>query len=222
MSSDPLLEQLADHLRAIDATSDTPLLESTQQEIREVAFGEEPTLYAADFSPGERASGPQPAFDAEFVRDREPVVDPVEAAVLGVEAIRSGSELEREPTLYAAAIVLKTGRPAVDVLDDSFVVPGPPWAGLADHRATISKRLPSIGRIRSASAAYGNVAGTGFLVGPGLLMTNRHVADYFALGAGREGLVLLAEEGASCDLAAEAGSLREVLLEIDEPVLLPP
>ena len=80
------------------------------------------------------------------------------------------------------AIIHKKYRPAVFVKYDSFDTPPAPWKALgnADNRARINQAILSIGRIElpgNGSVPYG---GTGFVVGPNLVMTNRHVAELFS------------------------------------------
>ena len=50
--------------------------------------------------------------------------------------------------------------------------------------------------------------GTGFVVGDGLLMTNRHVAELFAAGVGKEGLTFISGRGSSIDFARDPDGAR--------------
>jgi hypothetical protein len=74
------------------------------------------------------------------------------------------------------AISLLTGRPALLVVDDSFSLPEGVWELLAPYSTDISTLLRSVGRLELAPQ-LGIYAGTVFVVGPGLVMTNRHVLD---------------------------------------------
>jgi endonuclease G, mitochondrial len=111
------------------------------------------------------------------------------------------------------AIVLPNERPIVDVIDGTYVAPAAPFQHLGESaaRATIEATIPAIGRIElpdHPSLPYG---GTGFVVGNGLLMTNRHVAELFAAGLGREELSFIAGQSAAIDFRRErdrAGSLQ--------------
>jgi len=84
------------------------------------------------------------------------------------------------------AIVMPTNRPVVFVRGDSYDPLSEPWTRLndADVKARINPLLPMIGRIEVPNSLLLPYAGTGFVVGPNLLMTNRHVAALFAQGLG--------------------------------------
>ncbi|TWU09740.1 DNA/RNA non-specific endonuclease [Allorhodopirellula heiligendammensis] len=89
--------------------------------------------------------------------------------------------------MYLEAIVEEDGRPVVFVIDDEFDVLPDPWTQLnADPvRSRINALMPSIGRIEDISGGIPQHIGTGFVVGPNLMMTNRHVAEAFVRGLGR-------------------------------------
>ena len=54
--------------------------------------------------------------------------------------------------------------------------------GKSSVKSTISARFPKIGRIDLPLNLLIPYGGTGFVVGDGLLMTNRHVAQLFSGG----------------------------------------
>jgi endonuclease I len=107
-------------------------------------------------------------------------------------ATRALVKLERDEPLddpemgALEAIVLPRGRPVIDVVDGGYPAPGAPWRHLdeAAHRAAIEPAIRSIGRIEIPEHPALPYAGTGFVVGDGLIMTNRHVAELFVLGLG--------------------------------------
>ena len=88
---------------------------------------------------------------------------------------------------HLEAIVEEEGRPVVFVIDDQFDTLLAPWTHLnADPvRTRINSVIPSIGRIEDISGGIPQHIGTGFIVGPNLMMTNRHVAEAFVRGVGR-------------------------------------
>jgi endonuclease G len=105
------------------------------------------------------------------------------------------------------AIILPRGRPVVFIRDGTYEALPDPWTHLnaAAVRGRIEPLFPSIGRVElpnSLQLAYG---GTAFVVGPGLLMTNRHVARLFTEGIGVRGLVYRAGD-AAVDFKREVGS----------------
>lgn len=101
----------------------------------------------------------------------------------------SGKTLSREAERALEAIIIPGERPVIDIKNDQFLNVPEPFLDLnhPPYSTNINAAIPSIGRIDLPDhpAPY---AGTGFLVGPGLLMTNRHVAELFATGLGREDL----------------------------------
>ena len=73
----------------------------------------------------------------------------------------------------------------------------------ANIREKLKKAIPSIGRIElpgNPSYPYG---GTGFVVGEGLVMTNRHVAGIFASGVGTRTLSFKPGHRAGIDFLRE-------------------
>jgi endonuclease G len=84
------------------------------------------------------------------------------------------------------AIVLPRNRPAVFVRGDSYDDLDGPWIGLNEGvtKKRIAPLLPLIGRVEVPSSPILPYAGTGFVVGHGLIATNRHVAQLFSRGLG--------------------------------------
>ena len=84
------------------------------------------------------------------------------------------------------AIVMKENRPVVFVRGNSYDDVGAPWSGLntADVKTRLSGLFPLIGRIELPTSTLVPYAGTGFVVGKGLIATNRHVAEEFSRGLG--------------------------------------
>ena len=110
------------------------------------------------------------------------------------------------------AIIISDKRPVIDVLaTNAFTTDHPLWQDLLSGapRANLERALPAVGRVEligHPSLPYG---GTGFIVGPGLLMTNRHVAEIFATGLGGAGLAFRPGQSTRVDMErrADGGSL---------------
>ena len=84
------------------------------------------------------------------------------------------------------AIVMKENRPVVFVRGNSYDDVGNPWSSLnaAEVKTRLSDSFPLIGRIELPNSTLLPYAGTGFVVGKGLVATNRHIAQIFAQGLG--------------------------------------
>ena len=84
------------------------------------------------------------------------------------------------------AIVLRNNRPVVFVRGDSYDDLCDPWASLntPEIKTRLGALFPLIGRIEVPTNPLIPYAGTGFVVGNGLVATNRHVAQIFARGLG--------------------------------------
>lgn len=96
-----------------------------------------------------------------------------------------GHELNVDMRQRLLSAVQPVGRPAVLVRDGDFDV-GPPWQHLMAQplHGTLTDALPAVGLIEIPGDLNYALAGTGFLVGEQLVMTNRHVAELFAEALG--------------------------------------
>jgi endonuclease G len=125
------------------------------------------------------------------------------------------------------AIVLKEGRPVVFIRKNGTYDDLPnPWTKLNDAkvRKPIQNLFPSIGRIDLPNSQQIPYGGTGFVVGDGLLMTNRHVGALFTTGLGTRGLIYTAGDAAvnfghEVDADPNPGSTT---LEVKQVVMIHP
>jgi hypothetical protein len=146
----------------------------------------------------------------------------VGAATRALEKLRR----EEEPTLVEAsafeAIIRPRTRPIVDVIGGSYEKPPAPWAHY--DRREIRKRfhaaIPAVGRIDLKPPLGLAFAGTGFVVGTNLLMTNRHVAKLFANGVGSRGLCFTRE--ANVNFLHERDNPGSTVFDLVEIVMIHP
>lgn len=127
-------------------------------------------------------AGLEAAENAEATENRR-------LAAEGVDRILQSGLPSPEQTAALEAIVLPKIRPVLDVIDCDFRTDHPLWLKLnTDNaiRGALRAALPSIGRIELPGNADYPYGGTGFVVGEGLVMTNRHVAAIFASGLGTQ------------------------------------
>lgn len=104
----------------------------------------------------------------------------------GLEALSPGRALGA-PTSGLEAIVLAFGRPTLLVQDHTFALPElDEWRlRLEPMRGSLERALPSVGRIEIRRLPEDVHLGTGWLVAEDVVVTNRHVAEFFARGSGR-------------------------------------
>jgi endonuclease G len=122
------------------------------------------------------------------------------------------------------AIINEDLRPAVYVRDGTFTVTHPLWTRLsldAAIKRRIEAVIPSIGRIElpGYQIPYG---GTGFVVGDGLIMTNRHVAEIFARGLGDRHLRFMDGAKAGIDFLQEQDRPTGPMLAVRKIVMIHP
>ena len=149
----------------------------------------------------------------------------VKRAVSGLEAIELGRDPSQDELYGLEAIILPDLRPAIDIVDNTFAVTHPLWRRLSEDaviRARIEAVIPSIGRIELPGNNRYPYGGTGFVVGNGLLMTNRHVAEIFARGLGDRRIAFIDGARAAIDFKREQGRPTGPMLDIARIVMIHP
>jgi endonuclease G len=170
------------------------------------------------------ASGAKPELlegvaEAHWTTDQD-----VEQAEETVGRLERGERMSEHDAVIAEAIILPNERPVVDVVKGTYATPPAPFQHLGKKaaRATIEAALPAIGRVElpdHPSLPYG---GTGFVVGDGLLMTNRHVAELFASGLGRDELSFIPGQSAAVDFLRERDRPDSLLFQIRRVAMVHP
>lgn len=125
------------------------------------------------------------------------------------QKLLAGNALTPPEQFLYEAIVLPTERPALIIRDNSYERPPAPWLAMDEPaiRTRLERAIRSVARVEIVGPHSSPYAGTAFVVGPGLLMTNRHVAHQFSSGSGarvhfRQGL------GSAVDFGREKGQSR--------------
>ena len=104
------------------------------------------------------------------------------------------------------AIVLLEGRPSILIENGRFASPPAEWAILEEYRVQIEANLASVGRIEVPGHPRMEWVGTGFLVAPTVIMTNRHVAVEFAEKKRGQGWMFLSGVQPRIDFCEEYGT----------------
>jgi endonuclease G, mitochondrial len=147
----------------------------------------------------------------------------VRGAFGAAEQGRPMTDAERYAT---EAIIFPELRPAIDIINDSYgKVTHKLWTHLSTDAALKSRleaAIRSVGRIELPSGPL-PYAGTGFVVGPGRVMTNRHVAEIFASGLGDRSITFKPGLTAGFDLKRERGFAgKSVVLTVKRVLLIHP
>lgn len=147
-----------------------------------------------------------------------------EAVFDSLRKVESHQPLSIDEAGLLEAIILPKERPVVLVQRSTFSISDPLWAhlGQGQCRRWLEAAIPAIGRIELPSNPAIPFGGTGFVIGPNLLMTNRHVAELFAQGLGIRRVRFKPGETAAVDFRREQGTDDSLLLSIDKVLMIHP
>lgn len=156
------------------------------------------------FAASDRSQGTPP--DGETLRLRATVLADAERALAGAMADPSRASLDRRSVIALEALVRTKGRPSLLVQNDAFDPEDPDlddnWV---EFLALAGPRVTALIRATGRLELDGANTGTGFVVAPGLIMTNRHVLEALAEDpSGRDGWRF--REAVEFNLAAEWGA----------------
>jgi endonuclease G len=140
------------------------------------------------------------------------------------DKLATNQELSPDEQFAVEAIIIPDKRPAIDIVHGDFQVRHPLWLHFNSDpiKSTLRKALPSIGRVEVSGIPGLPYGGTGFVVGSGLLMTNRHVAELFSSGLGRTGLVFRPGISSGVDFKRERGSNETQFLRVRRVLMIHP
>lgn len=136
-------------------------------------------------------------------------------------------EVNKETAPIIEAIIYPDRRPVFDIQNDTYdPVTSDDWRMLnrKSVKTRLEKIIPSIGRIEVPTNERIPYAGTGFLVGDNIIMTNRHVAEIFCNGLGIDGIRVHQNEIAGIDFKEEqfTPSTEDVFFDIDDVLMIHP
>lgn len=144
---------------------------------------------------------------------------------VAVEKVARKKPLSDEEAFFVEAIIIPSKRPAVLVKDDDYKVEHDDWLHLNTDksvRSRIRDAIPAIGRIELPNHPSLPYGGTGFVVGPDLIMTNRHVAEIFTAGLGLEALRFRSGLTAGIDFKQEVNSTASRFVGVQDIVMVHP
>ena len=196
-------------------------MDDQQQRLRSFLGG------VIDADPGddtlESAARPSLGADAQ----RLGVPGDVQSRIESADAkLRRGQALDRAEQFALEAIILPDKRPVIDVNEDRFEAPTHPmwqFLGEAAYQERLTPLLPAVGRIDIVGDPTVPYLGTGFMVSPTVLLTNRHVADDFIRGIGKQ-VHFDAGLGGRIEYAqwVEPSERDQLVLTIERPLMIHP
>lgn len=163
-----------------------------------------------------------PQSDVAFESAESPMA---REARSGLESVLRGRDPTPEEEASLEALIIPDLRPAIDIVDGKFNSTHRLWTHLTSDaavRGRIEAAIPSVGRIELPGNPQYPYGGTGFVVGDGLLMTNRHVAGIFATGLGDRNLAFKAGHKAGIDFQRERGGTEGTTLLVRRVVMIHP
>ncbi len=118
------------------------------------------------------------------------------------------------------AIILPESRPAIDVVQDGYTRPEPPWEHLGDPeiREVLQSALPSVGRLELLNHPTYTFVATAFVVGRDLLLTEAAASQLFAGETAPDGEPIRA----AVDFGRESVPRESIWAEIEEVVRVDP
>lgn len=141
----------------------------------------------------------------------------------GLEKIARGLNPSEEEAGQLEAIIIPDKRPAAFVQGGTFTISHQLWRHLEEpeFKTRIEAAIPSIGRVELPSNPRIPFGGTGFIVGDGLMMTNRHVASLFASGLGTR-VQFKPDESAAIDFKREYDSDDSQSVQVEKVLMIHP
>ena len=166
----------------------------------------------AGAAPGSRAITGRGGGELETVETAtaDPVVELAENAVQAAEKLQNegpNAEFTEGEVQGLEAIILLEGRPPILIQNGSFFPPPPEWTILNNFRPGIEQAFRSVGRIEVDGHPRFEWIGTGFLVAPDVVMTNRHVAEEFSQRDGGTGWSFKSGITSRIDYVEELGAV---------------
>lgn len=169
--------------------------------------------------------GAGPGQMAEWVSAADASEEEREVAQSALRMLSLDQAMTRREMETMEAIILPTGRPALTIANGRYSQPPNPWTKLDrdPYRRLLEAAIPAIGRVEIPDHPSIPYAGTGFLVGDGLMMTNRHVAELFVLGLGKRELRFRSDvEMAGIDFRRELHSDSIEFFEVKNVLMVHP
>jgi hypothetical protein len=117
------------------------------------------------------------------------------------------------------AVILLFGRPALLIQNGTFPTPPTGWEVLDANRPQIDRSLRSVGRIDLLNRG---MVGTGFLVAPNVVMTNRHVAEVFSIPSDTGAWTFKLGRTPAIDYFEEKGSSASAAFEVRKVIGIHP
>jgi hypothetical protein len=199
-------------------------IEDEPEEYALKAFEQGPAGVGADIAEV-LPEGPRGIVEAELPvspladsreRERRELLSAGASGLRKVESEGADADLTPIEALGLEAIVHIEGRPAIFIQGGHFFPPPAGWEVLEDVRDAIESTLKSVGRVEVSGHPSYDWVGTGFLVAPDVIMTNRHVAEVFSYTRNGRKWRFKSGMSGSIDYVEELGALDSAEFALSE------
>ena len=149
----------------------------------------------------------------------------IDTAVRAQNKIIANEEPDDSELMALEAIILPAERPVVDIVEGTFGdIPEPfnHYGERDELRDRIERAIPAVGRIGLPDRPDVPFAGTGFVVGDGVMMTNRHVAQLFAQGLGQERIQFINGQSSNVNFTHELDQPVGIDFAVDDILMIHP
>lgn len=145
-------------------------------------------------------------------------------ALESLDRLDVGGSLSEDHMASLEAIVEPDNRPVIDIASGTYTEVPWNWRQLGEPavRARIEAAISAVGRVEIAGNPRIPYGGTAFLVGQGLMMTNRHVAELFSLGLGTRNLTFRPGLRSGIDFKQEVVTSEPELFRLSQVVMVHP
>ena len=150
--------------------------------------------------------------------------EPATRGYAALKKLHKGKDVPKQDVVVLEAVIHRTKRPVLDVQDNAYAKAHGIWRDLDrdEARTRLQPLLPSVCRIEIPDHPQADFAGSGFIVGDGLVMTNRHVAQVFASGLGCRGVVIHDGQKVGVDFVRERNRTGSEYVDVERVEMIHP
>ncbi|MEL6178212.1 MAG: trypsin-like peptidase domain-containing protein [Myxococcota bacterium] len=161
---------------------------------------------------------PTPGLIQDYAQDRYER----EAAMRGWRNLKAGRPVAENEANALEQLVLTLHRPSLDVIEDTFNDPEPPWNDLWQYQDRLRHAIRATGVLKIFGGNELLFNSCGVLCAPDRILTNRHVAEQLAQGVGTGGLKPIPQRSARINFRQEVWASESSEFEIRRVCMIHP